>query len=346
MSTTPIPDRAGGHADHHQRDAADLADFGYRQRLNRRLGSFSAFAAGFSFISILTGMFQLTGFGYGFGGPAVWWAWMLVFVGQLLVALNFAELGARFPIAGSTYQWSKQVSGKAGSWLAGWMLLVGAVVTAAAVAIAWQIVLPPVWSGFELVKNTTTNAVILGVILLSLTTLINVVGVKVISLVNNVGVVAELVGVAAFLVLLPFHLHRGPGVIMSAQGAGPGLPGYHTIGYAAAFLMAAIMPAYVMFGFDSAGSLAEETRDPRRTVPKAILRALVVAGIAGALLLLLALMAAPSLSLATLGGGGLPYVVEAALGSTLGKILLVDVAIAIFVCGLAIQTAAIRMTFS
>ena len=39
-------------------DSSDLAEFGYKQELHRTLGSFSSFAAGFSYISILTGMFQ------------------------------------------------------------------------------------------------------------------------------------------------------------------------------------------------------------------------------------------------------------------------------------------------
>ena len=54
------------------------------------------------------------------------------------------------------------------------------------------------------------------------------------------------------------------------------------------------MAAYVMYGFDSAGELSEETRSPRRTAPRAIIRALAVSGIGGAALLLGALMAAPS----------------------------------------------------
>jgi hypothetical protein len=54
-------------------DSQDLASFGYKQELHRTLGTFSSFAAGFSYISILTGMFQLFGFGFGFGGPTFWW---------------------------------------------------------------------------------------------------------------------------------------------------------------------------------------------------------------------------------------------------------------------------------
>ena len=137
----------------HAGDDAELAEHGYRQRLNRSLGGFSSFAAGFSYISILTGMFQLFGFGYGFGGPILFWAWLIVFGGQFCVALVFAELSARYPIAGSVYQWSKKVSNPTGAWFAGWAMLAGSVVTVAAVAIAWQIVLPQIWSGFTFIQQ-------------------------------------------------------------------------------------------------------------------------------------------------------------------------------------------------
>ena len=49
-------------------DAEDLARLGYRQELRRDLGSLSAFAAGFSYVSILTTVFQLFVIGYAFGG--------------------------------------------------------------------------------------------------------------------------------------------------------------------------------------------------------------------------------------------------------------------------------------
>jgi hypothetical protein len=58
-------------------DIHDLAGFGYKQVLDRTLGSFSSFAAGFSYISILTGVFQMFYAGYGAGGPAFYWTWPL-----------------------------------------------------------------------------------------------------------------------------------------------------------------------------------------------------------------------------------------------------------------------------
>jgi urea carboxylase system permease len=329
-------------------DSADLAGFGYRQQLHRRLGSYASFAAGFSFVSILTTVFQLFGFGFAFGGPAFFWTWPLVFAGQLLVALCFAELAAHYPIAGCIYQWSRRLSTGFTGWFAGWTMLVGQIIAVSAAAIALQVVLPSVWSGFQLVggdpalttKSGATNAVVLGAILIAVTTVITAIGVRVMSLINSIGVTCELIGVVLLVILLFSHSERGPGVVVhtgGVQGSGT---------YLWPFLASALMAAYVMYGFDSAGELSEETRSPRRTAPRAIIRALVVSGIGGAALLLAALMAAPSVDDGNLATGGLPYVLTSRLGTGVGKALLVDVAVAIAVCTLAIQTAATRLTFS
>ena len=64
--------------------ADDLAALGYKQELRRGVGSFASFAAGFSFVSILTTVFQLFGLGFGLGGASFFWTWPAVWVGQML----------------------------------------------------------------------------------------------------------------------------------------------------------------------------------------------------------------------------------------------------------------------
>ena len=91
-------------------DSDELAKFGYKQELDRSLGLFSSFAAGFSYISIMTGVFELFFFGFASGGPGWIWTWPAVLAGQMLVALCFAELAGQYPLAGSVYQWSKQIA--------------------------------------------------------------------------------------------------------------------------------------------------------------------------------------------------------------------------------------------
>src|SRR5438309_5684536 len=99
-----------------------MEHFGYKESLDRSIGKFASFAAGVSYISILTGTFQLFWFGYSGAGPAYVLSWPMVFVGQLAVALCFAELAGRYPVAGSVYNWAKMLGRPAVAWLAGWMM--------------------------------------------------------------------------------------------------------------------------------------------------------------------------------------------------------------------------------
>ncbi|WP_042405535.1 APC family permease [Streptacidiphilus carbonis] len=334
---------AGGHSD----DEA-LAALGYKPGLKRTLGNFHTFAAGISYISILTGTFQLFYFGVSFGGPAYWWSWPMVFVGQLMVALCFCELAARFPVAGSVYNWSKHTGGPHIGWLAGWMMTVATMVSLAAVALAYQLTLPQISSVFQVVGDGTgkydaaANAVLLGAILIVFTTLVNAFGVKLMATINSAGVAVELVAAVVLVILLAANITRGPGVIVHTNGFGQG----QTLGYFGAFLTASLASAYVMYGFDTASSLGEESIDPARNAPRAILRALVASFILGGLILLFALLATPDLNSKQLSTEGLQYVVKAALGKTTGQAVLWCVAIAITVCALSVQTAGLRLAFA
>jgi urea carboxylase system permease len=331
-------------------DSADLARFGYRQELERSLGRFSSFAAGFSYLSILTGMFQMFYLGFGQGGPAFFWTWPAVFVGQFLVALGFAELAAHYPLSGGVYQWSKRVGSERLGWMAGWIYLGCLVVTLAAVPLALQNTLPQIDPRFQIVgdprnpHDAAANAVLLGCVLIALSTLVNSIGVKWLARINNLGVFAEIAGVIALICLLAARAKRGPGAVaFETAGRGEG------VSYLGPFLAAASLTAsYVMYGYDTAGSLAEETHDPRRNAPRAILQALAAAALAGLLILLFSMMAASDLRAPELGevSGGLQYIVKEALGGPLGKVFLWDVAFAITVCALAVHTGVVRLIFA
>jgi amino acid transporter len=160
--------------------------------------------------------------------------------------------------------------------------------------------------------------------------------------INNFGMFAELVGASVLVILLLFHIKRGPGITFHNLGLGHG----HTWGYFGAFIIGGIMSAYVMYGFDTAGTLAEETNDPRRKAPPAILRALAAAAFIGGALILLAILTVKNIHDPNIGVLGLPYILKQALGSTVGKVFLVDSAIAITVCTLAVMASCIRLLFA
>jgi urea carboxylase system permease len=324
------------------KDELDLNRFGYSQQLNRALGSFSSFAASFSALSLMTGLFQVWFIGYAFGGPASFWFWPLVLAGQLTVALVFAELAARFPLAGAAYQWSRLTTGKAWGWNTGWLYLAAQLLTFPALVVAYQVTLPEIWSGFNISSSFAKNSIILGIGALILMTIVNLVGVRFLAHVNNVGVVAEILGACVLLVLFLAHIHRSPSVVFNTLGTGAS----HPSGYFGAFMVAGFMALYNMYAFDAAATLAEETQDPRRNAPKAILRSLITVGVLGTVLLLLSMMVIRNLHAPELSSIGLPFIVQNVLGGTVGKLVLIDVTIAITVCGLAIQAWAARTLFA
>ncbi len=329
-------------------DALDLASLGYRQSLDRRLGGFSSFAAGFSYISILTGVFQMFHVGWAAAGPAFFWTWPVVLLGQASIALCLAELAARFPLSGGVYPWARRIAGPAWGWATGWVALGCGIVSLAAVALALQTTLPQVAPWFQFVGDggddsaNAKNAVILGCSLIVASTLVNLAGVRVLASINNLGVVIELVGVSVLIALLALRIKHGPAVLLEVR------PASRTVSSLAALLAASLASSYVLYGFDTAGSLAEETVSPRLCAPRAILRALLAAGVAGGLLILFGLLSAADPLDPALGriGGGLPYLVKGALGPALGVPLLTAAVLAVCVCALAVQGGAARLVFA
>jgi amino acid transporter len=205
-----------------------------------------------------------------------------------------------------------------------------------------QLTLPELWSGFAFSDEFARNAVILGLGLLAIVTVINLVGVRVMGIVNNIGVGAEIMGAVLLIILLVFHITRGPGALFETNGTGDG----RDWGYLGAFLVCGFFSLYNMYAFDTASTLAEETDNPRRNAPRAVVRALLMAGILGFAIIVLSIMVIPDLGAEGLSTSGLPFVVQEVLGSTVGQIVLVDVTIAITVCALALQAWAARTLFA
>ena len=339
-----IETKASGPAD------SGMEHFGYRESLARSIGSFGSFAAGVSYISILTGTFQLFFFGYSTAGPAYLWSWPMVLVGQMAVALCFMELAAKYPIAGSVYNWSKHLGSRIVGWSSGWLMLTASIVTLSAVVLALQLNLPRLWSGFQIwgdgtgTYDSATNAVILGTVLIVFTTVVNALGVRLMAMINSAGVFVELIAACLIALFLAINIRRGPEVFFSANGYGGGTG----FGYLGAFLVASLASGYVMYGFDTASSLGEETVEPRRTAPRAIMRAILASFVIGGAILVFAIMAAPNLADPKIGSsdGGLQYIVEQVIWGPLGKIFLVCIVVAVTVCSLAVHTAAIRLAFA
>jgi urea carboxylase system permease len=218
------------------------------------------------------------------------------------------------------------------------------------VALALQLTLPQLWSGFQFVGDGTgpydfaMNGVVLATIMITISTLINAFGVKLMTMINSIGVFVELIAAVLLILALGWHVVRGPEVFFETNGFGEG----HDLGFFGVFLIGAMASGYVMYGFDTASSLGEETKDPKRTAPKAILRAVTASFLLGGLILLFGILAAPDLTDPQVGAadGGLQYIVLSVLGGPFGKAFLACIVVAVVVCTLAVHAAAIRMMFA
>ncbi len=268
------------------RDDAHLRSLGIKPELRRTLGFLSNFAVAFSYISVSTGTFTNQAVAFGVGGPAVFWAWPMVIIGQTFVALNFAELSSHFPVAGSIYQWSKRLSNKTLGWFTGWIYFWAGVVTVTAVAATVPLVLSTIM-GFDLGSASPIPGLdmwqFVGLLTLVSTTLINSIGVRLLALINNIGVGAEIVGMVFFALILLFFANHQPVSILFDTSYTSSLANGN---YFPVFLVGAFMALFVVYGFDTAGTFGEETLDAGRQAPRGVLSAIWLSGIVGAIFLL------------------------------------------------------------
>jgi amino acid transporter len=326
-------------------DAADLARYGYKQELKRSLNIFSSFAVAFSYISPATGIFTLFALGIGTLGGAFFWTWPVVWLGQFIVALGFAEVSTHFPLAGSVFQWTKYLTrNKAYAWYAGWIYLWAGALTVAAVVATLPLALIPMIdnlgiNGIKMNPASLTDQRWIAFITLAVITLLNIFGVRLVALINNTGVLFEILGLFVFAIILAaFNHHHSVGVI------------FHTGGNpfnAHFFLIAMFMGLFVIYGFDTASTLAEESHEPRKKAPQAVLASIAAAGVVGGVFIWAMLIAAPgSLSKIVSGGGITPAgIIDANLSNALSVAYLLVVSVAIFVCCLSIQASTIRLAF-
>ena len=105
------------------------------------------------------------------------------------------------------------------------------------------------------------------------------------------------------------------------------------------------MSLYVIYGFDTASTLAEETRNPRVEAPKAVIASVIGAFVIGAVFLYACLLAIPNMKDAIADGFGPAQIIDANFGNAFSTVFLLVVSAAIFVCCLSIETSTIRLCF-
>lgn len=251
-----------------------LGELGYTQKLSRSVGGVSSFFLGFSVISATTAVFSGFGFGLTTAGPAFVWTFPLAVAVFFVWALIAADLVGKLPLAGYAYQWTSRLVSPHLGWFTGFVGAVGFIsgFTGVSFVMAGYI-------GSLLGIEMTTPAQIftaIGVVLLCV--LINVYGVRLATLLNNIGVALELVvtiGATAFVAIVAFFVsneHQGVDFLFST-----GATGDASAPYVVVWLTASLGCIFGLLGVEAAADVAEETKNARRVIPRTMFLALGVA---------------------------------------------------------------------
>jgi amino acid transporter len=324
-------------------DDARLSRFGYRQQFVRSLHHFESFAVAFSFISITTGIFTTFAFVLGAGGPRGIWTWPIVIAGQTLVALVYGALATRVPLTGYSYQWASRLANVHVGWWLGWMSfaflsIVTVSVDYGLVQVAFQ---PLIGEAY-----TPTSAALETLVVLATQAALIIASTRATTRVNNTAVATEVIGIAGLTVLLiVVAAVRGLGHWSNVGSAGivPAAGYWHWLG---PFMLATLLGAYTIVGFEAASNLAEETVEPHKTIPRAMVRAVVLSGVVGMAFLIALTYAIKAIGPVSHSAAPVALIVQEVLGGVVQKIFLVFVCVSIFACGLIIMVTNGRLIWS
>lgn len=200
------------------------------------------------------GIYVVIGLAAGLAGPALLISMLIAAAVSSLTALSYAELSALIPREGGVYEFAHELLSPFWGFLTGWMWLVSNIFTGAAVSLGFAFYLAPVLPGVPLAATAS-------VVCLALT-LVNFIGVKRSATVNDALVVAKVL-ILCFFVLFGLLYVR-------PENFRPFVPSGTGVIYASVYIF------FAFGGFARVAAVAEEVKDARRNVPKAILLSLAI----------------------------------------------------------------------
>jgi amino acid transporter len=316
----------------------------YKPELKRTLSPFQMFAISFASVSVVIGVFGTYDDVLRNSGPVGIWLFPIVAVGQILVALVYAQFAARIPLSGSSYQWASRLANPKIGWVFGWIAVwnVGLSPVAIDNALASQCLMPL----FNMVPSEVTARVIT-VVLLMIQAAIVIASTRIVGWTNSLAVGVELaivvvLGIAMIVaVVLTGH---GSTQNLFSQGIAEGAPNYFALG--GGLMAALIMGLSTLVGFDASANMAEEAKDPFRSVPRAIVGSVVAAAVLGMLFVIALTVAITDMGRVSTSDSPVAEIMRDQFGPGLERPFLLVIAIAFFGAGLVSMAAASRIIFA
>lgn len=321
-------------------DAQQLAALGYTSQFDRNMTLWENFSLGFTYLSPVVGVYTLFAYCLAAGGPPMFWSYILVGIGQFLVCLVFCEVVSQFPIAGGVYPWARRLVGKRWAWMVGWGYAWALFASIAGIAAGCG----PYLAQLIGLEPTPTTDVVVALVLIGITTVINIAGTHILATVALVGFICELGGalvVGGYLLIAervqPLSVLFDTFDLASASGS-----------YLPAFLAGAMGAFFQYYGFEACGDVAEETPNPSRMIPRAMRMTIYIGGGAALFVLLALILSIPDMQKVLHGEDADPImtILNRAFGPLGAKMVLLVVMVSFLSCLLSLQAAASRLLFA
>jgi amino acid transporter len=242
-----------------------IEEFGYRQELKRTLSFSDLLIYGLVFMvpiapfGIFGGVFQASG-----GMVAL--AYAIGMLAMAFTAASYSQMSRAFPMAGSVYTYAGRGIGQPVGFLAGWMILLDYVLVPGLLYLIASVAMNSIWSAVPVWAWLVAFVV--------LNTVVNYLGIEFTARINRIMLVGELIVLAIFLVI---------GIVALANGEGRGFdfsPVYNSDTFSLELVFGAVSIAVLSFlGFDGISTLAEENKEAARSIGKAMIAALALAGV-------------------------------------------------------------------
>jgi amino acid transporter len=326
-----------------ERVETDLVEqLGYRQHLARFLRPFDSFAVAFSFISITTGIFTTFGFLLTNAGPRGIWSWPIAVVGQSLVALVYGALVSKIPLAGYSYQWASRLAGPSVGWWLGWLSFAFLSIVTVTVDYALaQVALMPLLN----LEYTPGLAAAMTMAVIALQAALILFSTRITLRINNVAVAFEMLGVLQLVIIAVIaSIQAGVGGWDNLWSTGV-VPASGWYGWLGPFMLATLLGAYTIVGFEASANLAEETRRPRRETPRAMVAAVVVSGTLGMLFLIALTRSIEDIEAVSADPSPVAAILRVFFGGA-EFMLLSWMVLSIFACGMVIMATNSRLIWA
>jgi amino acid transporter len=240
------------------------------ETLHRHLSFWNSLTLGFAMVSPVVGLYAIMGVQTAVTGGGWFVALAICLAMQLLVATVYAELASQFPIAGGAYKWAHHLGGSVTGQFAGVIYVsstIAMLTTTAYTGGIWLAIF------FGSSSSSGLSLVLWGVLFLVICMVLNLVHANIFKMTLSMGVYAEMVGsLGVALLLFLFFRQHDVGELFQHLGTGT------APGSTAAFLAALAIAGWAFIGFDACSTIAEETLEPKRVVPRAIFFSLCMVG--------------------------------------------------------------------